>query len=62
MKKKNILVVPDDKGWALKKGNSSRTSRKYATKKEATTEAHRIAGEQKLDVIIFESNRKFTEI
>lgn len=62
MAKENINVLPDKNGWAVKRGNAKTTAGKYATKREATAAARRIAGEQHLDLVIYERGRRFTEI
>lgn len=62
MSKKTIHVVHGDSGWELKRGSAVRANRTYATKRDATTAARRMAREQDLDVIIYERGRRFTEI
>lgn len=62
MSRKSIHVQPSEKGWALKRSDSNQTDDKYPTKREATKAARQIAGEQNLDVIIFERGRTYTEI
>lgn len=61
MAKKNVHVVPHEKGWAVKKEGNDRATQVTETKKEAEKAAREIAKKDESEVVIHGKDGKIQD-
>ncbi len=61
MKKRNIHVVPHQKGWAIRRENSKRVDKITTTQKEAEDKARELARRDQVELLIHGRNGKIRE-